>query len=367
MCGKKIIWLLLILTSGCVELYDFRIKNENPSLVIEGEISDLSYNEYKEIPADGRYFSVRLSQTNNVSNVRNKPVGNADVRLVDSEGSTWSYEASEVNPGYYFLMDRDFQAAAGIQYRLIVILPEGSRYESAWEQMPETEPQPMGDIHFEEVVRQQYEYRNRERLFVNVRGADVKIDLPVLRENGTVFYKWDFDATWIYRATLVSSLSPVYRCWITNPYYLSDYVLQKDNIGGYPQDLFFLRVDGNDRIFDKISFLIRQYAMSEAYYNYWMEIRQQDERKGLFDPPPFNLISNLHAQDPEREVFGYFGVVREQGKRWYFSRLDLEVPVENTWSEFCRNPDAIPPPKCSSCLEYGEGIAVNEQPWWWEE
>ncbi|MBS0000496.1 MAG: DUF4249 domain-containing protein [Cyclobacteriaceae bacterium] len=362
-----ILIILWIMAAGCVELYEFRINNKYPSLVIEGQISDLSYREYMEIPADGRYFTVRLSQTSHVANERNQPVKDASVILVDSEGNIREYVASELIPGIYILFDEDFKAIPGMQYQLKVMLPEGASFESEWEQLPEKLPGPMGDINFEEVIRQQYDFRNNERELVNVRGVNVMVELPSITEKEHVYYQWDFNATWIYRATLASITSPVYRCWITDPYYLTDYVMHEDNVGGYKKDLFFLRIDGNDRIFDRISMLISQYAMSEHYYNYLTEIRQQDERKGLFDPPPFNLLSNLHSEDPDLEVYGYFSVVGEQGARWDFMRTDLEFPVPNTWREFCTDPTVDPPSKCFSCLEYGDGIPSNVKPWWWEE
>jgi hypothetical protein len=367
MRGVKILFMGLIFATGCVELYEFTIKNENPSLVIEGRISDMSYNEYMDLPAEGRYFSVRLSLSGDVVNERNKPVNDACVTLVDSNGSTWDYVASEANTGLYFLEDKDFKAVPRIAYKLMVLLPEGGSFESDWETIPEERPGTVGEIAFEEVIRQQYVYKNRERVLDNIHGVNFKVGLqPVTGEN-PIYYQWSFDATWIYRATLLSSSHPNYRCWISDPYYLSDYVMHRDNTGGYKHGLFFLAVDGNDRIFDRISFLVSQFAISEKYYNYWTEIQEQDQRKGLFDPPPYNLISNLHSDNPEQMVYGYFAVVGEQGKRWYFSRLDLENPVPNTWREFCASQLIIPPPKCANCLEYDGGNPTNEKPWWWEE
>jgi len=364
-----VIFLILILGIGCVEIYEFKIKNDKPSLVIEGQISNVSFNECHEFPAEGRYFTVKLSKTSDVTNVRDKKVNNASVFLIDDQGNIWDYIASVEDPGIYILFDKDFKAEPGVSYQLQVILSDGESYSSDWEQMPEEEPRPMGDVEFEEKVQQHYVYRNGERTLVNIRGVKVNMALPKILSSDPVFYKWTFFATWVFRATLVSPREDYYKCWITDPYYLSNYVMLKDNAGGYKNDLFFLNVDGNDRIFDRISVLINQYAMREGYYNYWKEIQEQDERTGLFDPPPFNLQSNLHAENPDLEVFGYFGVVNEQAKRWYFSRTDLSYPVANTWRELCMNPNILPAAKaqCYSCFNYGKGIPTNVKPFWWED
>ena len=367
--GIVVIFLILLLGMGCVELYEFKIKNDHPSLVIEGEISNVSYNECHEFPAEGRYFTVKLSWTSNVTNVRDEKVRNAGVFLVDDRGNIWDYISSEINPGVYTLFDEDFHAEPDASYQLKVILSDGESYSSDWEQMPELEPGPMGDIEFEEVVIQKYIYQNRERVLANIRGIDIGVNLPDVPAPGPVLYRWTFSATWVFRATLASSTASYYRCWITNPYYLSNYTMLRDNIGGYWSKLFSLDVDGNDRIFDRISILINQYAMQEGYYNYWKEIQEQDDRTGLFDPPPYNLQSNLHAENPDLQVFGYFGVVNEQARRWNFSRTDLSYPVPNTWGEFCMNPNILPAskPQCYSCFNYGLGIPTNVKPFWWDE
>ena len=353
---------------GCVEIYEFNIKNDKPSLVIEGQISNVSFNECHEFPAEGRYFTVRLSKTSNVDNVRDKKVNNASVYLTDDRGNIWEYIASVRYPGIYTLLEEDFKAEPGVSYQLQVISDEGF-YSSDWEQLPEVEPGPMGDIDFEETVKQAYVYKNMERVLIDIRGVNVSVGLPEVLSSDPVFYRWTFAATWVFRATLVSQLEDDYQCWITDPYYLSNYVMHKDNVGGYRNDLFFLKVDGNDRIFDRISILINQYAMQEGYYNYWKEILEQDERTGLFDPPPYNLQSNLHAENPDLEVFGYFGVVNEQAKRWNFSRTDLSYLVPNTWKEFCQNPNILPAAKaqCYSCFNYGTGIPTIAKPFWWDE
>lgn len=361
--------MTFLLVMGCVELYDFKIENNKSSLVIEGQISNVSYHEYREYPAEGRHFTVRLSRTSDVSNVRDEKVTDASVFLLDDRGNRWDYTASEMNPGIYILYDDYFNAEHGIFYQLNVFLSDGDSYYSDWEKLPAVEPGPIGDVDYEEVEIQKYVYLNRERVLTNVRGVDVNINLPKVPSANPVFYKWTFSATWVFLATLVSKLRDDYRCWITDPYYLSNQVFHRDYVGDYKKKLFFLEVDGNDRIIEKISILIIQFAMQEGYYNYWKEIQEQDERAGLFDPPPYNLLSNLHAENPDLEVFGYFGVVSEQLARWSFSKTDLSYPVPNAWIDFCTDPNIRYDAKiqCYSCFNYGGGIPTNVKPVWWDE
>jgi hypothetical protein len=360
--------VFLLLSYGCVQIYEFNNKNNTPSLVIEGQISDKSYTDCLNYPADGRYFSVKLRWTSPVTNTKDPPAKGATVYLSDQNGNRWNYSESLTNPGEYFLYDRDFRAQQGIQYKLIVSVSDGREYESDWEQTPAFDPGPMGNIDFSEVQSQQYIYRGNEKILTNIRGINVSILLPEDPVDNPIYYKWDFTPTWVYRATLSRPSDPKYRCWISNPYYLSDYMMHKDNTGNYKQDLFYLPIDFNDRIYDRLSVLIRQYYMSENYFNYWQEIQEQGFRKGLFDPPPFNLQTNLHSNDPSQNVYGYFGVVVEQAKRWNISRTDLSYPVENTWMQDC-NPGLkviteFDP--CINCFNSSE-FAKNSEPDWWEK
>ncbi|MCG8308988.1 MAG: DUF4249 domain-containing protein [Cytophagales bacterium] len=359
--------LLFVILISCVEQYEFKIKNEEPALVVEGYISNVSYEASKLFPADGRYFKVRLSMTSDVANVRDKKVKHAHVYLISSDGSRWEYTESSENEGEYMLCDDNFSAKKNILYKLGVILDDGESYESGWEQIPEIVPGEMGDIRFEETELEKYIYRNGEKVLTSFKGVNVTVDLPSSNSGNTIYYKWDFFPTWIYKSPLISIHRSDYKCWIEDPFYLSDYVLQKDNAGLYPKKLFFLETVGNERIYGRFSVLIRQMALSKGYFTYFEEIEDQGNRGKLFDPPPYNLETNLTSTHPDKKVFGYFGVVDEQAKRWYFDRLDVSYPVENRWKADCSLKVLAQPPKCYSCLSYENGIPTNIEPDWWED
>ena len=70
--------------------------------------------------------------------------------------------------------------------------------------------------------------------------------------------------------------------------------------------------------------------MNEDYYFFWKEMQEQNEGGAIFDRPPFNLRTNFHSLSGDKKVSGYFGVVQEQAKRWYFDMSELTYHVENT-------------------------------------
>lgn len=100
-------FLVFLIAGACVERYEFVIKDNAVALVVEGYISDRPFNDTRSHPSDGRYFSVRLSLTGDVTNVRPIPVSDAVVKLENTsggmgiyrEGSGYARTSRQVIPG----------------------------------------------------------------------------------------------------------------------------------------------------------------------------------------------------------------------------------------------------------------------------
>lgn len=359
--------LFLVINLGCIEPYQFTVENEEPTLVVEGFISNVSYNESRDYPSSGRYFTVDLRYTNDVINLKDEVVQNATVKVVNKSGEEWAYSESPDVPGQYILNDPNFKVVMGQEYKLKIDIPERDSYESEWEKMEQTAPTSMGEISFEEIEKQVYLMKAGKEVLSTIQGINVYIDIPENEMRKSAFYRWDFDPLWIYIAPLASSAQSDKQCWATNKNYLADYTLQKDNIGGYKKELFFMETVRNERIFEGFSVLIRQFSMSEDFFYFWKEMQEQSQVAGLFDNPPFNLESNIQSVNSDEKVSGYFGVVEEKATRWYFEKEDLSYFVMNTLKGDCEVDYGGPPsPSCFSCLEYTNGVATTSKPVWWE-
>ena len=362
-------FLLFFGAAACVEPYNFVIRDDERSLVVEAFLSDKSYSETLTYPSDGRYFSVKLSRTSDVINVRSEPIAYAAVELQSDLGDTWEYTESPAVAGLYELLNDDFKAQQGIRYRLRIQLSDDEIYESAWESLPAIEPPPMGIIGFEETVIRKYAIEANEEVVVSVKAIETRIEIPENNTNSPLYYRWTYMPHWIYIAPLSPSvILPGHTCWITTPHYLRNYSIQKDFVGGYTKGLFFMETVRNDRIFEKFSALIVQYAMTEPYYNFWSEMREQNQEASIVDKPPFNLATNFHSLNSDLRVAGYFGVVNEQATRWYFTKKDLSYAVENTLKEDCLASYGGPPaPECFDCRQYSRADATNVKPSWWQD
>lgn len=366
MLRKIKFFLVFLLAGACVERYEFVIKDKSAALVVEGYISDMSFNDTRSYPSDGRYFSVKLSLTGDVTNVRPIPVSDAVVELESTSGQSWVYR--QVTEGLYELQDDTFRAQPGTGYRLNITYKNDASYQSAWEMLPEVSAPAIGDIGFRETEIQMYNMEAMEWVLRTFQGIQAGISVSENSTGSPIYYRWTFSPMWIYKAPLSSVVDQGHICWATDVNYLNTYELQTDFTGGYMKDLFFIRTIRNERIFEKFSVLVIQQNLTKEFYEFWREMKARNEGSTLMDSPPYNLDTNFSPIGHSNSVMGYFGVAGEQAKRWYFSKGDLSYEVANTLREDClANYGGPPAPECFNCTAYSFGVATRKKPIWWEQ
>ncbi len=249
-------FLLFLFVAGCVEPCDFAIKNNEPTLVVEAYLSDKSFTETVNYPSDGRYFTVKLTTTTDVTNVRPLPVRGAHVQLLNDDSEAWAYGESSVQPGSYYLVDDDFKAKFGVNYKLSIKLPDESAYESDWETLPTASVPAMGQISFREENIQEYIVESNEEVLVSVKGMWTEVAIPENTTGEPLYYRWTYKPHWIFIAPLASVIDPGHTCWATNPLSVQNYALQTDRTGNYDKELFFMETVRNAKIFVRYSSLI---------------------------------------------------------------------------------------------------------------
>jgi hypothetical protein len=360
---KLYIFFIFLLIFSCIEPYNFKIESPSRSLVVEALITDKSFLETVDYPSDGRYHTVKLRYTGDVVNERPTPASGASVQLHDDLGNQWAY--SETTAGLYLLLDSEFKALPDRKYQL-VITEQDDVYESQWEQLPTLTPAPMGEIGFTETEKDFFVMEANEWVVRTKKGIETYVTVPVNPTGESIYYRWEYEPTWVYAAPLAARTSPQGICWATSTTFLIDYALQIDNVGGYNKPLFFIPTVRNVKLFEKFSLLVKQYSLSSENYYFWKEMQDRATGVGINEVPPFNLKSNYISKTEGKQVYGYFGVGREQAKRWYFTLKDLSYFVENTLRADCLvNYGGPPAPECFDCREYSDGNATNQRPVWW--
>ena len=90
------------------------------------------------------------------------------------------------------------------------------------------------------------------------------------------------------------------------------------------------------------SLLVRQMALSKQAYDFWDQLRiNNDQEGGLYETQPLSIIGNMiNLTHPEKKVLGFFSGVAMKSKRIFLSEVP-DLPLY--FSTFCspgliRNP-----------------------------
>ncbi len=362
--------LCTLLTSGCIEPIEFETGSEPPRLVVDGTITNISFNDRQTLPENPELFHIRLQWTGPINNERNDLIKSAEITLYDDAGGSWVYSWSE-DQQQYVLPYADFKVEDEKSYHIQILLADGEVYESRPQCMRAAPPLQQVSPRFETklqevVVGNEVQFREQD-------GITLSAQIPEHSDEETFFYRYKVTPSWVYIAPIAPESSPVKTCYVSNDYYFEKIVTRLDRSGGYNYDLFFLETTDNQRLFTDFTAYVTQYSFTEESYNFWDELAiQRQSGGGIFDPPPFELTSNIYnVNDPDERVSGFFNVAHESSVRWFINALEIPYQIEYRPGPCEPVPGIpfIPTPDCSSCLEYRGGSSSNttERPDWWRE
>jgi hypothetical protein len=159
-------------------------------------------------------------------------------------------------------------------------------------------------------------------------------------QNLTKYYQWQFEETWQYTAFYQSQLLykdsmvivrpdslQIFNCW------RSDYSqtisiastqnLTQDLITRFP--LTSVSILSTDKFVVRYSILVKQYALSEEWYEWNEKIKKNTEQLGtIFDPQPSGTGGNIHCTtDSTEAVIGFVGCTTETDKRIFIDHLEV--------------------------------------------
>lgn len=359
---------VLLLLTGCIDPITFETGIEPRRLIVDGFISNISFAEQAQKPAPPVRFYVALRWTSDVGNVKDEVISNAEVSLLSSDGLRYEYFWS-ADQQRYLIQDMDFYAKENITYKIHIETAEGVVYESENDRLYPAPPIEGVVIDYQTILKS-IQVGNQTEI-VEQRGLNISVSLP--KHSGESFqYRWKIVPSWIFETSRLGDTNPNKRCYATNLFEYQAIKVWEDEAGGYNRELFFLETDDNEQIQYEYSAFITQYSLSPSGYKFWDQLStQQQSGGGIFDPPPFALVTNIHnVDDAEERVSGYFFVAHESSYRWMLSPEDL--PYELEFLDPCEPVPGvpyIPPPGCSNCLEYrgAHTDITNQKPEWWEE
>lgn len=309
---------------GCTKPYSPKvIASANNYLVVEGAIA-----------TGGDSTVIKLSRTVNLNAATTtNPVPNATVVIQDDQNQT--YDLQSLNNGYYTSPILNLSNAH--KYRLSITTSDGKVYLSDYV-TPIVSP-PIDSIGFDIVNNKQQ--GTGIQIYINTHDPN----------NNTHYYHWDYVETWKFTAkydsqyvsdgTEINYRKPnqdIYECYgnsISNNILLgSSAKLSQDVIYQAPITLI---LSSSEKIEQRYSIIVKQYALTKDGYNYFSLLKQNTEELGsIFDAQPSQLTGNIHCTtDAALPVIGYISAGTVQQKRIYIDKTQLPTTWVPTYPYDC--------------------------------
>jgi len=336
----RVNWKYILLIVGisyiglrCAKPYNPSVvAGNNNYLVVEGNINTGTDST-----------TINLSRTTNIaSGITSLPELNAAVTIQDNENVSYSLNTNGDGSYTSALLTLD----PARMYRLSITTSDGKIYLSDF--VPATTSPAIDSVGY---ITQS----NGLQIYVNTHDS----------KNATHYYRWDYNETWEFHAKYASNFitngtaivprtNNIYQCWandISNDIELgSSAKLSQDVI--YRAPLTFIP-STSEKIEDRYTILVKQYAMTSAGYNYYSLLKQNTEELGsIFDAQPSTLTGNIHCtSSPNIPVIGYVTAGTVALKRIYIDYNTLPSNYITTYPYNCAEDTALyddtrfPPPQ----------------------
>ena len=366
---NSLLFLLSITLIGCLERFDPTLSNTplGDDLVVEAVIKQED-------------FSFRIKLSNSVprgSNRVSTPINDAKASLI-SEDLDASFNFSLIESGIYSLNQNQVELKTGSRYKLRIILANGERYESTFEEV--LPAQPVQELQLE-LARGSYQLNNNI-----VEGEYIEISSLIQKGEENHYFRFDYEGDYAFRAPYQGSdlcqpveveggpeILPSLLCYKKDDQTLPVNIHSNENfkVGG-AASIVVLRIGSNRKFAFGYNMRVRKYTISKEFYDYLESVKAQVDFEGsLLDPPPSQIIGNIsNVDDPEKKALGYFTIESVSSETIFIPADFFQEPIEDPLNEYACNyspetPNVLPDLWCCDCRLF-PGATV-EPPLNWPE
>ncbi|HET8735083.1 MAG TPA: DUF4249 domain-containing protein [Pricia sp.] len=307
-----LLFIGMLLCGSCVEEFQPDTEFFESALVVEAVITD----EVKE-------QEIILSNTFRFDEQEPQPVQNANVRIIDNEGT--EYEFDEVAPGRYLSIET-FGAVPEKEYTLRIATENGTRYSSETAQL--TQGAVVDDVYAVATTNQD-----------NVEGVSLRIDTFDPSGNSR-YYRFEYEETykiiapkWVNVDAVVENgvvsfqpkTSEQQTCYNTMPSnkitVASTNGQAEDRLTGFT--VRFIEKD-NFIIAHRYSILVHQYVISPEAYRYYNNLADLSTSESIFsENQPGFIEGNIASANGNEKVLGYFEISSSSSQRIFFNHGDF--------------------------------------------
>ena len=325
---RRINWMVFMLLLGfsaCIKPFEPEIdSSEINKYVVSGCVTD-----------SVGWQTVEVSFSSPVGAPEYIPVQFCQVAIQDDKGH--EFQLVEFLPGKYRVWMDDENLNPGTAYRVVLTTPKGDYLVSVYDTMPKG---PRVDSVY-------YKVQDEPTTdpAVSNRIMQFYADLDA-RGDYSDYYKWEVTETWEFNAahpveyyydgTHHTVKPPDYTnftCWaikeVKNVFTVSVNNLSEKRYLLYPLH----KIDGyTARLGIMYSILVKQQALSQAAYNYWEQLRKNNnDQGGLYEKQPVAVKGNVeNSIHPEQIVLGYFYAASQSNRRYFYTEVEgIELKFDN--------------------------------------
>jgi len=307
-----LITVALLIFGSCRKPYDPPATSAtNSYLVVEGVIN-----------AGPDSTFIKLSRTVKISD---KVVANAEsgaVLTVEGDQNI-SYPLTEINKGNYASQGLNLDNSH--KYRLRIRTADNKQYLSDYVEVLNSPP----------IDSVSYDLSGK----LTVPGLNLYVSTHD-QTNKISYYRWDYQETWVIHSYYASYFKSngdtvlgrnvitdnITNCWqsdtsstivLGSSAKLSTNVIYQEPVISIPST--------SEKLRSKYSILVRQYALTEDAYNFYVNIKKNTEQLGsIFDALPSVINGNIHSvANPAEPVIGYISIGSTSSKRIFIANQKL--------------------------------------------
>lgn len=308
------IYFVIILSSfGCVDRYVLEDQiNFESKLVVDCTITDECQEQ-----------TITLSYSSSTDQALFIPCTSATVYVTDSLENQFHFYEDHAKPGIYTCVIENEYLLTGASFVLTILTEDGETYKSTREKML---PCPEIDSLYSAI-----EYHATSNADVSIPGVQFYVDFDASNYFGR-YYRWVVEETYEFHSTWPKEYYIDGRfTWVRGPLDFSTFrcyktqnvndvfTLTTDRLveNSYIKSPLHFVSDRTQRLMYNYSVLLKQRSLSPSAYNYWTNIKQNNqETVGFYSKQPAISKGNVfNVSDSSEVVLGYFGVSSEVTKR----------------------------------------------------
>lgn len=316
----------VLILASCLKIYEPVIETiDADKYVVSGLITDRK-----------GFQVINVSKTSSINKPEASPVDGCEVTVFDDNNHRFT-ALDSANGDYYCLIDPEY-LIPGRSFKVEIITPGGDRIVSDFDRIGSNSE--MASIFYQ---RKDILTNNPDKpekgiqFYVDLKGTEADSKFYRFEILETWEYHSEYPMEWYYSAGVRRVYPPDYSmsvCWATT-LTKNIYILSTEYFGGNKHVKFPLHFINNrtQKLVYGYSVLVNQYALSEAAYNYWNQLRINTTNEGgLYQKQPLATNGNLrNLTHPEQEVLGFFGASSFQSKRIFVKNVkDLVLETDPT-------------------------------------